>query len=139
MSDLLQYIPANSDGLEVNVTATVGEHFLNEVIVGWSCARIYNATVRIHFFGGSPQVFKTGMPLDLNLVASFHDGSPLRAEQLRGAQLTVRTDIEMKSGGRRTLDNQFLRVSPENNAVWSMRVNCIIQSILAKYNYRHLY
>ncbi|XP_011495673.1 PREDICTED: CD109 antigen [Ceratosolen solmsi marchali] len=123
MGDLLQYLPSNSDGMEVTVTATVGERFLEEIIVGYSTARIYNSSVKIHFFGGSPQIFKPGMPFDLNLVASFHDGSPLRPSQLRGAQLEVRGDIEMRSSGRRTLENQILRVSPENDAVWSMRID----------------
>jgi CD109 antigen len=125
MGDLLQYLPSNSDGMEVTVTATVGERFLEEIIVGYSTARIYNSSVKIHFFGGSPQVFKPGMPFDLNLVASFHDGSPLRPSQLLGAQLEVRGDIEMRSSGRRTLENHFLRVSPENDAVWSMRVRLL--------------
>lgn len=121
MSELLPYLPNTSDGMEVIVTATVGERFLEEIIVGYSTARIYNSSIKIHFFGGSPQVFKPGMPFDLNLVASFHDGSPLRAAQLRGAQLEVRGDIEMRSG-RRSLENQIVRVSPENAAVWSLQV-----------------
>ncbi|KAL7301156.1 hypothetical protein TKK_0006128 [Trichogramma kaykai] len=123
MIDLLQYLPSGGlEGVEVMVTATVGEHFLNEVIVGYSTARIYNSSVKIHFFGGSPQVFKPGMPFDLNLVASFHDGSPLRPEQLRGSRLEVRGDIEMRSG-RRQLENQLVRVSSDNSAVWSLHVD----------------
>ncbi|XP_023245281.1 CD109 antigen-like [Copidosoma floridanum] len=123
MSDLLQYVPTTAEGVEVQVTATVGEHFLEEVIVGYSTARIYNSSVKIHFAGGSPQVFKPGMPFDLNLVASFHDSSPLRPEQLQGAQLELRGDIETRSSGRRSLDSHSFKVSPDNDAIWSLRID----------------
>ena len=123
MGELLQYLPSSSEGLEVTVTATVGERFLEEIIVGYSTARIYNSSVKIHFFGGSPQIFKPGMPFELYLVASFHDGSPLRPSQLRGSQLEVRADVDIRSG-RRNLESQTLKASPENGAIWSMHVRC---------------
>ena len=122
MGDLLQRVPPTNEGIEVIVTATVGEHFLDEIIVGYSTARIYNSSVKIHFFGGSPQVFKPGMPFDLNLVASFHDGSPLRENQLRGAELTIQSQVNSRGASTRPLSNQVVHVSPDNDAVWSFRV-----------------
>ncbi|XP_014295183.1 CD109 antigen [Microplitis demolitor] len=111
-----------ADGLEVQIIATVGESFLNEVIVGYSTARIFNSTVRIHFSGGSPQIFKPAMPYTLNLVASYHDGSALKASKLWNAQMEIRADIESR-GGSRSLDTQYLRVSPDHEAVWSMKID----------------
>lgn len=122
MQDLLSYASV-SEGMEVQITATVGERFLDEIIVGYSTARIFNSTVRVHFFGGSPQVFKPAMAFSLNLVASFHDGSPLRESQLRNAQMRVKGNIEMRTGGMRELEPQYLRVSLDNPAIWSMKVD----------------
>lgn len=50
------------DNIEVTVTAHVGEYYWNEVIEGYSKARIYNSSMRLQFLGGSPQVFKPTMP-----------------------------------------------------------------------------
>ncbi|XP_012257005.2 CD109 antigen isoform X2 [Athalia rosae] len=122
MQELLQYAPS-LDRMEVTVTATVGERFLEEIITGYSTARIYNSSIKIHFFGGSPQVFKPPMPFHLNIVASFHDDSPLRQTQLTNARMEVRSDIEMRGGGRRSIDTQYLRPSAYSDAIWSMKID----------------
>lgn len=122
MHELLHFAPT-LDGLEVQITATVGERFLEEVITGFSTARIYNSSIKINFFGGSPQVFKPPMPFHLNIVASFHDNSPLRPSQLRNARMEVRADIDMRGGGRRTIENHYLRLVPGSDAIWSMKVD----------------
>jgi len=64
MADLAASVP-NLNEVEVRVTATVGEHFLDEIIEGYSTARIYNSSVRLSVLGGSPQVFKPSMPFQL--------------------------------------------------------------------------
>ncbi|XP_015596122.1 CD109 antigen isoform X2 [Cephus cinctus] len=120
MTELMQFVPS-LDGMEMTVTATVGERFLDEIIVGYSTARIFNSTIKIRFFGESPQVFKPAMPFELHLVASFHDDSPLRSLQLETARMEVRADIESHTNGRRTIENQFVISSSDNNAVWSMK------------------
>lgn len=122
MQELLTFVPS-TDGLEVTVVATVGERFLDEVIVGYSTARIFNSTTKVRFLGGSPQVFKPAMPFTLNVVASFHDNSPLRSTQLRDAMMEIRADIEMRSGGRRSIDTQFPRASPEHADVWTVKMD----------------
>jgi len=57
------------DGYEMTVTAIVGERFLDDIVEGFSVARIFNSTIRAHFLGGSPQVFKPSMPF--NTYVSF--------------------------------------------------------------------
>lgn len=64
MSDLEQFVPT-LDGMEILVTATVGDRFLDEIIEGYSSARIFNSTVKVNFMGGSPQVFKPAMPFNI--------------------------------------------------------------------------
>ncbi|XP_071875421.1 macroglobulin complement-related [Bombus fervidus] len=122
MSELLSFVPTAS-GVEITVTATVGERFLDEIITGYSTARIYNSTSKVRFLGGSPQVFKPAMPFTLNLVASFHDNSILRPTQLKGAVMEIRADIEMRTGGHRTLETQYLKHSADNEGVWSTRID----------------
>ena len=122
MQELLQF-DSSPEGMQVQITATVGEKFLEEVVVGYSTARIYNSSIRVNFFGGSPQVFKPAMAFDLNLVASFHDGSSLRPSQLANSLMKVRADIEMRTGGRHNLDYQDLAPSSENNAIWSTKID----------------
>ncbi|XP_015109945.1 CD109 antigen [Diachasma alloeum] len=121
MAELLAYSPT-LDGMEVTITATVGERFLDEVIVGYSTARIYNSSVRVHFFGGSPQVFKPAMAFDLHILASFYDGSILRDTQLRNAQMEVKADIDTRNG-RRQLDAQYLAASDENPSIWHVKID----------------
>lgn len=62
MSELLHYFPT-LDGMEVVITATVGDRFLDEIIEGYSVARIFNSSLKVSFLGDSPQVFKPGMPI----------------------------------------------------------------------------
>lgn len=64
MHELAVHLPS-LDGVEVTVIATVGDRFLDEVIQGYSTARIYNSSVKITVLGGSPQVFKPAMPFPL--------------------------------------------------------------------------
>ncbi|XP_014602109.1 PREDICTED: CD109 antigen [Polistes canadensis] len=122
MGELLNIAPS-LDGMEVTIVATVGERFLNEVVVGYSMARIFNSTIKVSFLGGTPQVFKPAMPFTVHLVASFHDNSALRPAQLKGARMEIRGEVEMKSGGRRSLDSQNLIPSPENDGIWSTKID----------------
>lgn len=67
--DILPFTP--SEGMEVMIVATVGDYFLDEILEGYSTARIYNATVKLKFVGDSPQVFKPGMPVNCYVSFSF--------------------------------------------------------------------
>ncbi|XP_012233435.2 CD109 antigen [Linepithema humile] len=122
MHELFNFAPS-MEAMEVTVVATVGERFLDEVVVGYSTARIFNSTTKIRFLGGSPQVFKPGMPFTLNLVASFHDNSPLRPRQLRDALLEIHAEVDMRAGGRRNIDIQRPLHSPERKDVWTVKMD----------------
>lgn len=63
MSELVETVNS-PEGMEIVITATVGDRFLNDIISGYSTARIYNNTIKAFFLGGSPQVFKPAMPID---------------------------------------------------------------------------
>ncbi|XP_014471965.1 PREDICTED: CD109 antigen [Dinoponera quadriceps] len=122
MQELLNFVPS-TEGMEVTVVATVGERFLDEVIVGYSTARIFNSTTKVRFLGGSPQVFKPAMPFTLHLVASFHDDSPLRPTQLKNAVMEIHSTVNMRSGGTRNINNQKLEPSSEHEGVWSVNMD----------------
>lgn len=64
---MLHYAPT-LEGMEVVVVATVGERFLDEVIEGYSTARIFNSSIQLLFIGGSPQVYKPGMPVTTYVI-----------------------------------------------------------------------
>lgn len=122
MQELLNFA-TSIDGMEVTVVATVGERFLDEVVVGYSTARIFNSTTKVRFLGGSPQVFKPAMPFTLNLVASFHDNSPLRPTQLRNAVMEIRAEVHSRNGERQNIDNQYLTQSSEHEGMWSVKMD----------------
>lgn len=121
MEELERHLPT-LDGMEVQVTATVGERFYDEIIQGFSTARIYNSSIKVEFVGGSPQVFKPAMPTTCYLVASYHDNSHLSAERLRSSRMEVRTSIEMRGGGRRELNTVELKMT-EKPAVWEYKID----------------
>ncbi|XP_067001675.2 CD109 antigen [Anabrus simplex] len=122
MSVLERYVPT-LDGMEVKITATVGEHFMNEVIEGYSIARIYNSSIKLSFLGGSPQVFKPAMPFTCYLAVSYHDGSPLRRDRLKYSRMEIQSNVIMQGGGRRSLENQELMMSTERDGLWEMKVD----------------
>lgn len=61
INELVKDIQALDD-LEIQITATVGERFYDEIIEGYSIARFFNSSVKIFFLGSSYQVFKPMMP-----------------------------------------------------------------------------
>lgn len=71
MRELEQFVPS-LDGMEVIITATVGERFLDEIIEGYSVSRIYNSSINVAFLGGTPQVFKPAMPFDIHVSEPTH-------------------------------------------------------------------
>lgn len=70
MSELAQLVPS-LEGVEVIVTATVGDPFLDEVVEGYSVARIFNSSLAVTFLGGELQVFKPHMPFDVYVSGLF--------------------------------------------------------------------
>ncbi|XP_018320205.1 CD109 antigen [Agrilus planipennis] len=121
LSEILRHIPT-LDGMEVVITATVGERYLDEVIEGYSVARIYNSSLKLSFMGGSPQVFKPGMPISTNIVVNYHDGSPLSEERLLQSTMEVHYSVEMRGGGRRDGAIQQIPLS-DRMGIWQYNID----------------
>lgn len=119
MSELAQLVPT-LDGVEVIITASVGDPFLDEIIEGYSIARIFNSSLSVSFLGGTPQVFKPAMPFDVYMVVSYHDGSPLPAWQARGISLQVFVQVEGRGGG---VEPQKPQLVPGHDAVWHLKLD----------------
>ncbi|XP_063540497.1 CD109 antigen [Cydia strobilella] len=119
MSELAQLVPT-LDGVEVIITASVGDPFLDDVIEGYSIARIFNSSLSVTFLGGTPQVFKPHMPFDVYMVVSYHDGSPLPRWQAVSVSLTVHITVEGRGGG---VEPQYPTLVPGHDAVWRLKVD----------------
>ncbi|CAH0764124.1 unnamed protein product [Diatraea saccharalis] len=119
ISELAQLVP-NLDGVEVIITAAVGDPFLDEVIEGYSIARIFNSSLKVTILGGSPQVFKPSMPFDVYMVVSYHDGSPLPERRAGGVALSVQLQLEGRGGG---VESQRPTLVPGHQAVWHLRLD----------------
>lgn len=111
------------DGMEVLITAAVGDRYLDEIVEGYSTARIFNSTVNLKFMGDSPQIFKPGMPVTAYLVASFRDGSPLSENSLRSSYLQVSAIIEKRGGGRIDIAPKQLPMMTEQSGVWQYHLD----------------
>ncbi|CAG9856305.1 unnamed protein product [Phyllotreta striolata] len=122
IQELLHYVPT-LDGVEVVITATVGDPFLEEVIEGFSTARIFNSSIKLSFLGGSPQVFKPGMPITTYVVACYQDGSPLENTILSNSALEVYTSVDMRGAGSREVPPHILYQSDANPGVWEYKVD----------------
>ncbi|KAL1513271.1 hypothetical protein ABEB36_002700 [Hypothenemus hampei] len=120
--DLLDHV-SSLDDMEVVITATVGDRFLDEIIEGYSTARIFNSSVKLKFMGDSPQVFKPGMPVTTYLVASFHDGSALSEESLKASYMEVTAFIEKRGGGRLEIPPKRLWMMDEQPGVWQYHID----------------
>nr|XP_023020660.1 CD109 antigen [Leptinotarsa decemlineata] len=122
IQELLHYVPT-LEGMEVVITATVGDRFLDEVIEGYSTARIFNSSINLRFLGDSPQVFKPGMPVTTYIIASYQDGSPLSRQILQSGVLEVTATVDMRGGGRRDIPSRILYQMEDNQGVWEYKVD----------------
>lgn len=68
--------------------------------------------------------FTTYFLLTFQIVASYHDNSPLSEERLRLSRMEVHTSIDMRGGGRRELNIVQLKMS-ETSAVWEYKIDLI--------------
>lgn len=118
----LEALMPSAQGFEVLITATVGERFYDDVIQGYAMARVYNSSIRVHFLGGSPQVFKPTMPYMVYLVAQYHDGSPLYFDPYFPEVMEISGFVESRSGGRRDYPIRNLRMS-DKSGIWEMKLD----------------
>lgn len=121
MRDLAALVP-NLSGMEVLITARVGERFYDEIIEGYSLARIYNSSIKISFLGGSPQVFKPTMPFTCYIAAEYYDGSPLPVESLYQSLVDVSGTVDSRAGGRRDYPVRVLQMS-EKQGIWELKID----------------
>uniref|UniRef100_A0A1Q3G198 Putative alpha-macroglobulin n=1 Tax=Culex tarsalis TaxID=7177 RepID=A0A1Q3G198_CULTA len=123
MSELSQLFTTNLAGMEVLITARVGERFYDEVIEGYAMTRIFNSSIRIAFLGSSPQVFKPSMPFTVYLIAEYHDGSPLPIDPFYPGRMEISGTIDSRSGGgRNTFEPKELQMS-DNPGVWELKID----------------
>lgn len=54
---------------------------------------------------------------------SYHDESPLEKRKLELSRMEVVADVSMKTGGRRNLEVQPLKMSSEHDGIWEMKVD----------------
>lgn len=109
-------------GMEVLIIARVGERFYDEIIEGYSIARIYNSSIKVSFMGGTPQVFKPMMPMTSYIVAEYHDGSKLPVESYFQGVMEITGTVDSKSGGRRDYPLTQLMMS-EKPGVWELKID----------------
>ncbi|KAJ8966030.1 hypothetical protein NQ317_003730 [Molorchus minor] len=119
--ELLSNIPT-LDGMEVIVTATVGERFLDEVIEGFSTARIFNSTIKLKFLGDSPQVFKPGMPTTAYLLHIMM--APQYPQKFSEAVfLRFQHQLKCKVRGRKDIPPQQMYQMDESPGVWEYKID----------------
>ncbi|XP_037927862.1 CD109 antigen [Teleopsis dalmanni] len=119
----LEVLVPSLAGMEVLITATVGEKFYDEVISGYAIAHVYNSSIRVAFMGETPQVFKPAMPFTVYLVMEYHDGSPIDLELLQLGIMEVTGFVESKNGGRRDWPAQRLKMSQESPGIWEVKID----------------
>ena len=113
------------DGFEIQVTATVGDKFLDEVIEGYSSARVINSSIKVAFLGGSPQVFKPAMPIVVYIAITYHDHSLLEKYEYTFSELRVEISGETIGGGVQSLTTLTLDPKMQKNGLWECRIDLI--------------
>ncbi|XP_055639451.1 CD109 antigen isoform X2 [Toxorhynchites rutilus septentrionalis] len=124
MSELSQLFQNSMAGMEVLITARVGERFYDEIIEGYAMARIYNSSIKIAFLGNSPQVFKPSMPFSVYLIAEYHDGSKLPIDPSYPGRMEVSGTIDSRSGGggRNSFESRELQMT-DKPGVWELKID----------------
>lgn len=121
----LRGLSPNMQNMEVLVIARVGERFYDEIIEGYSIARVYNSSIKVSFMGGSPQVIKPMMPMNTYIVAEYHDGSklPLDIYYDPGTTMEITGRVESRNGGTRDFPIiRNLRMSSQPG-VWELKID----------------
>jgi CD109 antigen len=121
MYELERMVP-NLANMEILIIAQVGERYYDEIIEGYSVARVYNNSIKVSFMGGTPQVLKPMMPMTSFIVAEYHDGSKLPLENYYQSVMEVTGTVDSRSGGRRDYPQTVLRMS-EKPGVWELKID----------------
>lgn len=121
MHELKSLVP-NLANMEILIIARVGEKFYDEIIEGYSMARVYNSSIKVSFMGGSPQVIKPMMPMTAYIVAEYHDGSKLPLENYYQSVMEITGRVESRNGGTRDYPTTILAMSGQPG-VWEMKID----------------
>ncbi|XP_022255098.1 CD109 antigen-like [Limulus polyphemus] len=119
----LAQLVSKLENSRVRVTACVGEPVLDRVMCGFAETIIFNSSIKLHFLGSSPQVFKPAMPFKAYLVASYHDGSELPPWRLSSQKLDIRPTLTMTNGISQELDIKHELVSPVRPGLWELELD----------------
>ncbi|CAG9805498.1 unnamed protein product [Chironomus riparius] len=121
MQELKNIVPSLAN-MEILVIARVGEKFYDEIIEGYSIARVYNSSIKVSFMGGSPQIIKPMMPMTTYIVAEYHDGSKLPIENYYQSVMEVSGRVESRNGGSRDFPLTILPMSGQPG-VWELKID----------------
>jgi CD109 antigen len=121
MYELERVVP-NLANMEVLIIAQVGERYYDEIIEGYSIARVYNNSIKVAFMGGTPQVLKPMMPMTSYVIAEYHDGSKLPLANYHQSVMEITGTVDSRSGGRRDYPQRTLFMS-EKPGVWELKID----------------
>jgi CD109 antigen len=54
---------------------------------------------------------------------SYHDNSPLDLDRLKKSKMEISAEVVMKTGGRRTIETQLVKMSAENPGIYALKVD----------------
>lgn len=121
MIELERMVP-NLSNMEILIIAQVGERYYDEIIEGYSIARVYNSSIKVSFMGGTPQVLKPMMPMTAYVIAEYHDGSKLPIDNYYQSIMEISGTVDSRSGGRRDYPVRNLYMS-EKPGVWELKID----------------
>jgi len=122
MVELQRMVP-KLDGMELRITAIIGDRYRGEYVEGFSTARIFNSSLNLKFMGANPQVIKPSMPFTCFLAVSFHDGSSLPLDRLNYDRMEIRPTVEFRSSSARTLNVKVAKASADHPGIWQLTID----------------
>ncbi|XP_050702984.1 LOW QUALITY PROTEIN: CD109 antigen-like [Eriocheir sinensis] len=105
LSKVTERLGGNIRGATVRVWAAVGDAFGWQVQTGWALARVVEEQVKVAFLGDQPLIFHPGMPVTVNVFATYQDDHPLPEDLLLDSRITVTIAI---AGGKSQVESLVL-------------------------------
>lgn len=96
---------ANLRGATVRVWAAAGDSFGWQVQKGWALARLVEEEAKVAFLGDQPLIFHPGMPITVQVFASYQDDHPLGEDELLDSKITISIAI---AGGNTQVEELML-------------------------------
>jgi hypothetical protein len=57
------------------------------------------------------------------VVVSYHDNSPLEIDRLKKSKMEISAEVVLKTGGRRTIETQLVKMSAENPGIYALKID----------------